>query len=105
MKKRILCLVLALILCLNLAACGSKAPTGTYTDESGMITFVFDGDKVTANAYGSEVASGTFSVKGKQVTLTFTGEFADYLNGMSGLTYDAKTDTLTDGAGATMTKK
>lgn len=103
MKKKILCLALAL--CLSLAACAGKSPDGTYTDESGMITFTFQDGSVTATAYGEEVASGTFTVKGKQVSLTFTGEFADYLNGMSGLTYDSKADTLTDGAGAVMTKK
>ena len=105
MTKRILCLILSLTLCLSLVACAAKAPTGTYTDETGMITFEFVEDKVTASAYGNEVASGTFTVKGKQETLTFTGEFAEYLNGMSGLIYDAKADTLTDGAGAVMHKK
>ena len=105
MKKRILCLILALTICLTLVACAGKAPAGTYIDETGMVSFTFEGDKVTASAYGSEVASGTFTVKGKQIQLTFTGEFADYLNGLSGLTYNAKEDTLTDGAGAVMTKK
>ena len=105
MKKRILCLVLALVLCLSLVACGVKAPAGTYVDESGTITFTFEDNKVSASAYDTKVADGTFTVKGKQVELTFTGEFADYLNAMSGLTYNAKDDTLTDGAGATLYKK
>ena len=105
MKKRILCLFLALALCVSLAACAGRSPAGSYTDESGMVTFTFTDGNVTAEAYGSEVASGTYTVKGKQVQLQFTGEFAEYLNGMSGLTYDAKADTLTDGAGAVMTKK
>ena len=105
MKKRIACLLLALSLCISLCACAGRAPAGTYTDETGTITFTFEDGKVTTSAYGKEVASGTFTVQGKQVELQFTGEFAEYLNGMSGLTYDAKADTLTDGAGATMTKK
>lgn len=105
MKKRIACLLLALSICISLCACAAMGPTGTYTDESGTITFQFENGKVTASAYGKEVASGTFTVKGNQVTLEFTGEFAQYLNGMSGLTYDAKADTLTDGAGAVMTKQ
>lgn len=105
MKKRIACLFLALSLCVSLCACTGKAPIGTYTDETGMITFEFSDGNVTASAYGEKVASGTFTVKGKEVTLEFTGEFAEYLNGMSGLIYDTKADTLTDGAGAVMTKK
>ena len=105
MKKRIACLILALSIAISLCACAGRTPTGTYTDETGMITFTFTEDKVVASAYGEEVASGSYSVKGKQVTLEFTGEFAEYLNGMSGLTYNAKADTLTDGAGAVMTKK
>ena len=42
MKKRILCLVLAFVLCLSLVACGSKSPAGTYVDESGTISFTFE---------------------------------------------------------------
>lgn len=103
-SKRILCVFLALVLCVSLAACAGKSPSGTYSDETGMITFTFEDGKVTATAYGEEIASGTFTVKGKQVDLEFTGEFAEYLNGMSGLTYNAKEETLTDGAGAVMYK-
>ena len=105
MKKRIACLLLALSLCIILCACAGKAPAGTYTDETGMITFQFESGNITASAYGEEVASGTFTVKGNQVTLEFTGEFAQYLNGMSDLTYNAKADTLTDGAGAILAKQ
>ena len=105
MKKRILCLVMAFILCLSLVACAGKSPSGTYVDDTETISFTFDGDKVSACAYGTEVATGTFTTKGKQVELTFTGDFADYLNALSGLTYNAKDDTLTDGSGATLHKK
>ena len=105
MKKRIACLILALSLCLTLCACAGSAPAGLYADETGMITFEFQEGNVTAKAYGEEVASGTYTVSGKHIHLEFTGEFAEYLNGMDALTYDAKADTLTDGAGAVMTKK
>lgn len=102
MTKRILCVFLSLVLCVSLAACAGKSPSGSYSDETGMIIFTFEDGKVTATAYGEEIASGTFTVKGKQVDLQFTGEYAEYLNGLSGLTYNAKEDTLTDGAGAVM---
>lgn len=102
--KRILCAAVALVLCLSLCACGSKGPSGAYSDESGMITFTFEDGKITAEAYGEVVATGTFTVSSDTVDLEFTGKYADYLNGMSGLTYDAKANTLTDGAGTVLYK-
>ena len=98
--KRISCLALILVLGICLVACGS--PKGAYSDDSGLITLVFQDDQVTAKTGDVVLATGTFRVSGDQVIMTFTGQYADYLNNLASLTYDSGTDTLTDDAGSVL---
>lgn len=105
MKKKFLCLTLALVLCLCLVACTPKGPEGTYTDSANTIEFTFENGTVSASAYGNDVFTGTYTVKGDQVYIEFAGEYAEYLRTMDALTYDAKTDSLTDTAGAVINHK
>ena len=98
--KRLACLALIVVLGICLVACGS--PKGSYSDDSGLITLMFEEDKVVAMTGDTVLAAGTFRVSGSKVIMSFTGQYADYLNSLGNLVYDSKADTLTDSAGAVL---
>ncbi len=85
MKKSIKILALALVavmLCLSLAACGKKL-SGTYSAEAlgTGATYEFKGSKVTitVKALGAEVASveGKYSIKDDKITFEFESDDED----------------------------
>ncbi len=85
MKKSIKILALALVavmLCLSLAACGKKL-SGTYSAEAlgTGATYEFKGSKVTiaVKALGAEIASveGKYSIKDDKITFEFDSDNED----------------------------
>ena len=107
--KRFLSLILVAMLCLSgcsiFSGSSDPAPDGTYTNASGTVCFVFEEDQLTLENQDGPFAAGTFIMSGLQVQITFEGPYADYLNSLGNLTYNAAEDTLTDAAGAVLHKK
>ena len=101
--KRLLCALLVALFCLT--GCGfwggnqHPSPEGTYTDEQETVRFIFEEDRLTLEGANGVFATGTFTMSGLDVKITFEGDFADYLNTLGSLSYNAADETLTDAAG------
>lgn len=82
MKKIIALVLVAVMLTVTLASCGTKL-SGTYSAEAigTGVTYEFKGSKVTitVKALGMELGSaeGTYSIKKDQITFTFESDDDD----------------------------
>jgi ABC-type uncharacterized transport system auxiliary subunit len=89
--KKALSLILALVLCLSLCACGSKnKPNGSYSAEIAGKTFAtltFSGNKVTYEG-SNRTTSGTFTLDGNTVIISYENGNSDKLE------YNIEEDTL-----------
>jgi len=72
--KRTIAITMAamLLIVLLLSACGGLS--GTYNDESGLVSMTFKGNKVTMTAFGMTVGEGTYKVSGNKITVKIAGE-------------------------------
>lgn len=86
--KRILFVLLALLLCVSLCACGDASPSGTYKDATGLTSYEFSGNTVKITALAAEVGEFEYEMDGEKVVI------ADYSIEM---TYNEETDVITVG--------
>lgn len=89
--KRTIALLLIIVLCLSLCACGRKGPKGSYSAYIAgqkFATITFKGDKVLYEGSSRET-EGTFVMDGNTVNISYENGNSDQLE------YDAKEDTLT----------
>jgi hypothetical protein len=92
----------------SMAACnkggggGGGNLNGTYSDEYGMATYIFEDGKITMKSMGMSL-KGTFQIKGKNIIATFDG-----LDKPETIKYTLQGDTLTlesDGDTTVLTRK
>ncbi len=79
MKKsiKIMSVVLVvLMLCLTLASCGKKVPSGTYEAPLGLGSYEFKGSKVTVEILGEEI-EGTYKIKDDKISFQFESDDED----------------------------
>lgn len=84
MKKflsAVLVCVMLLSCVLVLASCGNTL-SGTYEDESGLISYTFKGKDVEAKIFGVSV-EGTYKIDGDTITFEFEGDIAEEFSGES----------------------
>ncbi len=70
--KKILSAILVCVMLLScvlvLASCGKKL-SGTYTDETGIVSYTFKGKKVEVEAFGA-TQEATYKIDGDTITFT-----------------------------------
>jgi hypothetical protein len=73
MTKRVLSFVLLAVMLVTLAACSTPSLSGTYTDESGAVSYIFSGVKVSMSAGGDEPFEiGEFEIRDGSVHINGT---------------------------------
>jgi len=81
--KKILSAVLVCAMLLScvlvLASCGNTL-SGTYEDESGLVSFTFSGKNVEVETFGVNI-EGTYKISGDTITFEFEGDLAEEMNG------------------------
>ena len=71
-------IALVAIIGLAMAACGGDRLSGTYADDTGIISFTFSGNKLTVEAFGQK-AEGTYKTSdGKLITTSPDGKTETY---------------------------
>ena len=94
--------VAAIILCLSLASCGlfGKKLDGKFENESGTVTYEFDGKNVKVTAPETSLSGvlggkkvvyeGTYKIDDDTITLTFVDEDGEEIDCYYGGTYDVE---------------
>jgi hypothetical protein len=98
-------IALVAIIGFSMAACnkggGGGSLNGTYSDEYGMATYIFEDGKISMKSMGMTLR-GTFQIKGKNIIANFDGL------GEETIKYTLQGDTLTlvsDGETTVLKKK
>ena len=87
--KRLTALVMALVMCLSLCACGGNKLNGTYEDNLGFSTITFKGDTIEYTSLASdEVKTGTYVIEDGQILVSYDNGQSDTFE------YDEETDTI-----------
>lgn len=103
--KRTLAIVLAVVMCIALVACGAAAggPNGTYAcsmEGMELMSITLDGGKATVSSFG-ESMDGTYTLNGNTLTITIDGEPMDFAWNAASNSFSADIE----GMSLTFTKK
>jgi len=72
MKRKITLVVVIVLMLVTMAACGGGSLSGTYSDATGTISYVFDNGEVSMVMAGMSMPLGTFEVKSGNLYISGT---------------------------------